>query len=231
MPYVSGDTLRDRIDREKQLPSKPRANHARRCGRTRVCARPGHDHGTSSRRTFSSPTGHPILADFGIARVIDLAGVRQAHPTGMGSPGTPAYMSPEQLMGDRRLDGRSDTIASAASCSEMLTGKPPFSRQGRIRQAFHRGAPACGQSAQRFPPRSTKRLLARWKRIRNRVSPRRRTSSMRALKSHPREGRRRRRSSRLRLHSIEICRLNQEGLAGCPAFGPCASLSSLARLA
>src|SRR5438067_870669 len=86
--------------------------------------------------------GHPILADFGIARVIDLAGVRQLTQTGMGSPGTPAYMSPEQLMGDRVLDGRSDTYSLGCVLFEMLTGKPPFSGKEGFVKRFTETAPA-----------------------------------------------------------------------------------------
>src|SRR5947207_13478594 len=79
--------------------------------------------------------GHPILADFGIARVIDLAGVRQVTRTGMGSPGTPAYMSPEQLMGDKILDGRSDTYSLGCVIFELLTGTPPFAgKEGFVKR-------------------------------------------------------------------------------------------------
>jgi serine/threonine protein kinase len=66
-----------------------------------------------------------VIADFGIARAIDLAGVRQLTRTGIGSPGTPAYMSPEQLMGDKELDRRTDIYSLGSVLYEMLTGKPP----------------------------------------------------------------------------------------------------------
>src|SRR5947207_9077511 len=70
--------------------------------------------------------GHPMLADFGIARIIDLAGIRQLTRTGMGSPGTPAYMSPEQLLGDREIDARSDTYSLGCVLYGMPDGKTPI---------------------------------------------------------------------------------------------------------
>ena len=127
MPYVSGDTLRDRIDRERQLPIDDACNIARDVADALAYA---HGEGVIHRdikpENILLSTGHPILADFGIARIIDLAGVRQLTRTGTGSPGTPAYMSPEQLLGDRVIDARSDTYSLGCVVYEMLAGKPPF---------------------------------------------------------------------------------------------------------
>ena len=136
MPYVSGETLRDRIDRLRQLPADAACTIAREVADALAYA---HGHGIIHRdikpENILLSTGHPILADFGIARAIDLAGVRQLTQTGMGSPGTPAYMSPEQLMGDRELDGRSDTYSLGCVLYEMLTGKPPFSgKEGFVKR-------------------------------------------------------------------------------------------------
>jgi tetratricopeptide (TPR) repeat protein len=127
MPYVSGDSLRDRINREKQLPVEGACGIAREVADALAYAHAqGIIHRDIKPENILLSTGHPILADFGIARVIDLAGVRQLTRTGSGSPGTPAYMSPEQLMGDKELDGRSDTYSLGCVLFEMLTGKPPF---------------------------------------------------------------------------------------------------------
>jgi serine/threonine protein kinase/tetratricopeptide (TPR) repeat protein len=136
MPYVSGETLRDRIDREKQLPSEAACNIARDVADALAYAHgQGIIHRDIKPENILLSAGHPILADFGIARVIDLAGVRQVTRTGMGSPGTPAYMSPEQLMGDKELDGRSDTYSLGCVLFEMLTGRPPFSgKEGFVKR-------------------------------------------------------------------------------------------------
>jgi serine/threonine protein kinase/tetratricopeptide (TPR) repeat protein len=136
MPYVSGETLRDRIDREKQLPYESACNITRDVADALAYAHgQGIIHRDIKPENILLSAGHPILADFGIARVIDLAGVRQVTRTGMGSPGTPAYMSPEQLMGDKELDGRSDTYSLGCVLFEMLTGKPPFSgKEGFVKR-------------------------------------------------------------------------------------------------
>jgi tRNA A-37 threonylcarbamoyl transferase component Bud32 len=136
MPYVAGETLRHRINRERHI------DIAAACSITREVADAlayAHGQGVIHRdikpENILLSAGHPILADFGIARAIDLAGVRQLTQTGMGSPGTPAYMSPEQLMGDRELDGRSDTYSLGCVLYEMLTGRPPFSgKEGFVRR-------------------------------------------------------------------------------------------------
>ena len=136
MPYVSGETLRDRIDRERQLPFEAACSIARDVADALAYA---HSQGIIHRdikpENVLLSAGHPILADFGIARAIDLAGVRQITRTGMESPGTPAYMSPEQLMGDKEIDGRSDTYSLGCVLFEMLTGKPPFSgKEGFVKR-------------------------------------------------------------------------------------------------
>jgi len=136
MPYVAGETLRDRINRERQLDVISACTIVREVADALAYA---HGQGVIHRdikpENILLSAGHPILADFGIARAIDLAGVRQLTQTGMGSPGTPAYMSPEQLMGDRELDGRSDTYSLGCVLYELLTGKPPFSgKEGFVRR-------------------------------------------------------------------------------------------------
>ena len=136
MPYVSGETLRDRIDRERQLVPDVACNIARDVADALAYAHAqGVVHRDIKPENILLSAGHPVLADFGIARAIDLAGVRQLTRTGKGSPGTPAYMSPEQLMGDKELDGRSDTYSLGCVLFEMLTGKPPFSgKEGFVKR-------------------------------------------------------------------------------------------------
>lgn len=127
MPFVDGETLRDRIDRERQLPFDAACDIAREAADALAYAHAqGIIHRDIKPENILMSAGHPIIADFGLARAIDLAGVRQLTQTGMGSPGTPAYMSPEQLLGDREIDGRSDVYSLACVLYEMLTGKPPF---------------------------------------------------------------------------------------------------------
>jgi serine/threonine protein kinase/tetratricopeptide (TPR) repeat protein len=136
MPFVSGETLRDRINRQKQLPLEDACSIARDVGDALAYAHAqGIIHRDIKPENILLSTGHPILADFGIARAIDLAGVRNLTRTGAASPGTPAYMSPEQLMGEAELDGRSDSYSLGCVLFEMLTGRPPFAgKEGFVKR-------------------------------------------------------------------------------------------------
>ena len=136
MPYVSGETLRLRMSRERQLPVETAVRIA-----VEVADALAYAHGQGVIHRDIKPEnillsgGHAVVADFGIARAIDVGGVQQLTRTGMGGPGTPAYMSPEQLMGDRQLDGRSDTYSLGCVLYEMLTGKPPFAgKEGFVKR-------------------------------------------------------------------------------------------------
>jgi tRNA A-37 threonylcarbamoyl transferase component Bud32/tetratricopeptide (TPR) repeat protein len=152
MPYVGGETLRDRIDREKQLPCQAACNIARDVADALAYAHgQGIIHRDIKPENILLSAGHPILADFGIARVIDLAGVRQVTRTGMGSPGTPAYMSPEQLMGDKELDGRSDTYSLGCVLFEMLTGRPPFTGKEGFVKRFTEAPPSASSVRKDLP--------------------------------------------------------------------------------
>jgi eukaryotic-like serine/threonine-protein kinase len=136
MPYVGGETLRTRMDRERQLQFDAILSIA--CETADALAY-AHAQGVIHRdikpENILLSTGHAIVADFGIARAIDLAGVRQLTRTGTNSPGTPAYMSPEQLMADTELDGRTDIYSLGCVLYEMLTGKPPFAgKDGFVRR-------------------------------------------------------------------------------------------------
>jgi len=125
MPYVEGETVRDRISREKQLP----VNDAVRIT-TEVAAALdyAHRHGVIHRdikpENILLHDGSALVADFGIALAVSTAGTRMTE-TGM-SLGTPHYMSPEQAMGEREITARSDVYALGCVLYEMLTGDPPF---------------------------------------------------------------------------------------------------------
>ncbi len=127
MPYVSGETLRDRLRAERQLPWETACNIAREVADALAYAHgQGIIHRDIKPENILLSAGHPMLADFGIARAIDVAGVKQLTRTGMGSPGTPAYMSPEQLLGVGEIDARSDTYSLGCVFFEMLAGALPF---------------------------------------------------------------------------------------------------------
>jgi Tol biopolymer transport system component/predicted RNase H-related nuclease YkuK (DUF458 family) len=126
MPFVEGESLRDRITREKQLPLEDALRIAREIADALSYA---HNKGVIHRdikpENILLTSGHAVVADFGIARAISAAGGERLTETGL-AVGTPAYMSPEQAAGDRDLDGRSDLYALACVLYEMLAGEPPF---------------------------------------------------------------------------------------------------------
>jgi serine/threonine protein kinase len=128
MPYVQGETLRERIDREKQLGVEEAIALTRKVADALDYA---HENGVVHRdikpgNILLSQRGEPLVADFGIALAVAQAGGGRITETGL-SLGTPHYMSPEQATGDRDVDPRSDLYALGCVLYEMLAGEPPFS--------------------------------------------------------------------------------------------------------
>ena len=125
MPFVEGISLRDRLTREKQLPV---ADAVRIATEVAAALDYAHRHGVIHRdikpENILLHDGSALVADFGIALAASKAGARMTE-TGM-SFGTPQYMSPEQAMGERELDARSDVYALGCVTYEMLIGEPPF---------------------------------------------------------------------------------------------------------
>ncbi len=127
MPYVSGESLRDRLTRERQLPIDEALLIAREVADALGAAHTlGVIHRDIKPDNILLQGGHAVVADFGIALAVQEAGGPRLTQTGL-SLGTPAYMSPEQAMGEPRLDARTDVYALGAVMYEMLTGEPPFS--------------------------------------------------------------------------------------------------------
>jgi len=126
MPYVDGESLRDRLNREKQLPLDDALQFAREVADALSYAH-SHDvvHRDIKPENILLEEGHAVVADFGIARAITVAGGDKLTEAGI-AVGTPAYMSPEQAAGSRELDGRSDLYALGCVLYEMLAGQPPF---------------------------------------------------------------------------------------------------------
>jgi serine/threonine-protein kinase len=125
MPFVEGESLRARLDREKQLPIDEAIRLATAVASALDYA---HRHGVIHRdlkpENIMLHEGQPLVADFGIALAVSNAGGNRITQTGL-SLGTPQYMSPEQATGDRVMDGRSDVYSLGAVTYEMLTGEPP----------------------------------------------------------------------------------------------------------
>ena len=125
MPFIEGETLRARLDREKQLPVDDAVRLTREVASALEFAhRRGIVHRDIKPENILLQDGQALVADFGIALAASSAGSRMTQ-TGM-SLGTPAYMSPEQAMGERDIGPRSDVYALGAMTYEMLTGEPPF---------------------------------------------------------------------------------------------------------
>jgi serine/threonine-protein kinase len=134
MPHIGGESLRDRLGREGQIPLSEALNITRQVADALQYA---HDKGVVHRDVKPSNIlfqgGHAVVADFGIARALSRAG-GDGSVTQSGLPiGTPDYMSPEQAAGEDAVDGRSDIYALACVLYEMLAGESPF--HGRTSQA------------------------------------------------------------------------------------------------
>jgi eukaryotic-like serine/threonine-protein kinase len=126
MPYIDGESLRDRIEREKQLPV---SDVVRLSSEVASALDYAHRHGVIHRdvkpENILLHDGRALVADFGIALAVSKAGGTRMTETGM-SLGTPQYMSPEQAMGEREIGPRSDVYSLGAVTYEMLAGEPPF---------------------------------------------------------------------------------------------------------
>ncbi|HLS47053.1 MAG TPA: serine/threonine-protein kinase [Gemmatimonadales bacterium] len=128
MPFVEGESLRDRLDRDGQLPTEEAIRLTREAASALEYA---HSHGVIHRDIKPENIllfgGHAVVADFGIARAVE-AGAGGPALTGMGMAiGTPAYMSPEQATASDEVDGRSDQYGLACVLYEMLAGERAFS--------------------------------------------------------------------------------------------------------
>ncbi len=126
MPYVEGESLRNRLSRERQLPLEDALRIAREAA---LAIEYAHEHGVIHRdikpeNILLTKDGSTLVADFGIARAFGGAN-DQLTETGM-TIGTPAYMSPEQAAGERTLDARTDVYSLGIVLYEMLAGEPPY---------------------------------------------------------------------------------------------------------
>lgn len=126
MPLAEGETLRHRLDRERQLPIEDALRIA-----AEVADALDHAHARGVVHRDIKPENillegdHVSVADFGIARALWSVGTERLTQTGI-SVGTPAYMSPEQAAGEREIDGRADLYSLGCVLYEMLGGQPPF---------------------------------------------------------------------------------------------------------
>jgi serine/threonine-protein kinase len=127
MPFVDGETLRQRLARERQLPVEDAVQIAREAADALEYAhRQGVIHRDVKPANILLAAGHALVADFGIARALT-GGSQDSSITTSGTVvGTPAYMSPEQTSGEPALDGRSDQYSLACVLWEMLAGELPF---------------------------------------------------------------------------------------------------------
>jgi serine/threonine protein kinase len=182
MPYVEGESLRARLQREKQLPIDDAVRMTIAIAGALDYA---HSHGVIHRdlkpENILLQHGQAVVADFGIALAVTKAGGNRITQTGL-SLGTPQYMSPEQATGDRVIDGRSDVYSLAAMTYEMLTGEPPHI--GNTSQAIiarvltdrprSTSRMRCSARSRSSPPIDLRRRANSPSRCRERRAPRRR---------------------------------------------------------
>ena len=126
MPYLDGESLRDRLQREVQLPVADAVALACETADALAYAHGRHlVHRDVKPENIMLESGHALVTDFGVARAMSAAGGERLTSPGL-AVGTPAYMSPEQAAGGGATDGRSDLYALACVVYEMLAGTPPF---------------------------------------------------------------------------------------------------------
>ncbi|HEX5633859.1 MAG TPA: protein kinase, partial [Gemmatimonadales bacterium] len=126
MPYVEGETLRERLVRDGALSPDEAIRLAREVADALAYAHArGFVHRDIKPANILIQSGHALVADFGIARAVEDGGGEALTKTGL-AVGTPQYMAPEQAAGDKDVDGRADLYAVGAMLYEMLTGTPPF---------------------------------------------------------------------------------------------------------
>ena len=126
MPFVEGESLRDRLARDKQLPIADAIRITQEVADALGYAH-AHDliHRDIKPENILFEAGHAVVSDFGIARAVSAAGSATLTETGLAI-GTPAYMSPEQASGSREVDGRSDLYSLGCVLYEMLSGETPY---------------------------------------------------------------------------------------------------------
>jgi serine/threonine-protein kinase len=126
MPFVDGESLRDRLQREKRL-SVPEAIWI--TDHVASALNYAHERGVIHRdikpENILLSGDQAVVADFGIARAVQVAGGEKLTGTGI-AVGTPAYMSPEQVFAQDNIDGRADVYAMGCVLFEMVSGRPPF---------------------------------------------------------------------------------------------------------
>ncbi|HSG81574.1 MAG TPA: protein kinase [Gemmatimonadota bacterium] len=126
MPYIDGESLRDRLEREGQLTTDEAVRITCEVADALAAAhRQGVVHRDVKPANILLEADHALVADFGIARAVSAAGVEELTETGI-AVGTPSYMSPEQAYGEDDIDHRSDLYSLACVLYEMLVGQPPF---------------------------------------------------------------------------------------------------------
>jgi TolB-like protein/Tfp pilus assembly protein PilF/tRNA A-37 threonylcarbamoyl transferase component Bud32 len=155
MPYVEGETLRDRLVRQRQLPIGEAVRIVQE-----VADGLAHAHSFGVVHRDIKPEnilflgGHAVLADFGVATALGAARSTRMTETGW-AVGTPVYMSPEQAMGQDQVDGRSDTYSLGCVLYEMLAGDPPFggpNPQAVVALKLSAQAPALSSLRETVPP-------------------------------------------------------------------------------
>ena len=126
MPFIEGESLRERLSRETRLPVEQTVRIATEVADALTFAHARHIvHRDMKPENILFEAGHAVICDFGIARAVQMSSEDRLTDTGV-LIGTPSYMSPEQAAGERAIDPRSDIYSLACVVYEMLTGSPPY---------------------------------------------------------------------------------------------------------